>query len=414
MSNYAYLDELETRSPQKREDDLLKELRALIKFARDNSTFHEQRLKDIDISTLVSRESLSCIPVTRKSDLKKIQAEALPFGGIATVKAGKLARVFSSPGPIYEPQPDKEDLWRLKRAMYAVGVRAGGLVYNTFSYHFTPAGFMVDEGARALGCAVFPAGVGQTELQAQTIAELKPDTYVGTPSFLKIILEKGDELGLDLSCLKAGIVGGEALLPATRKVFTDRKIDIKQFYGTADLGLIGYETIDDHGLVLDEEVLVEIVRPGSNEPVRDGEVGEVVVTVFSETYPLIRFGTGDLSMFIEGVSKCGRTNRRLKGWMGRADQTTKVKGMFIHPEQIESVRKRHPEITHVRLVVTHDDKSNDVMTLKCESESINGTLTEDLARSVRELTKLKAVIELCKPDSLKRDGIVIEDARKYD
>lgn len=272
----------------------------------------------------------------------------------------------------------------------------------------------MDEGARALGCAVFPAGVGQTELQVQTIAEIRPDVYTGTPSFLKILLEKGNELGLDLSSLKRGIVGGEALLPSARKLFQNSGIEICQTYATADVGLIAYETLPDQGLIIDEGVLVEIVRPGSDDLVEDGEVGEVVVTVFSDIYPLIRFGTGDLSMFIPGVSACGRTNRRLKGWMGRADQTTKVKGMFVHPEQINAVVKRHPEIQYARLNVAHDTQHNDVMTLECEGATDKLELNASIVITLKELTKLRGAVNFVPTNSLPRDGKVIDDRRKYD
>ncbi len=410
----SFMDSSETRSGVEREADLIQRFKKQIRHAQASSDYFKEHLKGIDPESIGDRSTLSQIPVTRKTDLKAIQAKAPPFGGLTTSPVSSLARVFSSPGPIYEPQATNEDFWRLKRALYSVGVRCGSLVYNTFSYHFTPAGFMADYGARALGCAVFPAGIGQTELQAQTIAEIRPDVYTGTPSFLKILLEKGNELGLDLSSLKRGIVGGEALLPSTRKFFQDSNIEICQTYATADVGLIAYETLPDQGLIIDEDVLVEIVRPGSNDVVNDGEVGEVVVTVFSDIYPLIRFGTGDLSMFIPGRSPCGRTNRRLKGWMGRADQTTKVKGMFVHPEQINAVVKRHPEIQYARLNVDHDEKYNDVMTLECEISSDNGELMAAIVSTLRDLTKLRGEVVYVPTSSLARDGKVIDDRRKYD
>ncbi|MDG1144574.1 MAG: AMP-binding protein [Burkholderiales bacterium] len=410
----SFLDSSETRSGVEREADLIQRFRKQVQHAQTSSDYFKEHLKHIDPDSIVDRSSLCQIPVTRKTDLKTIQAKAPPFGGLTTSPVSSLARVFSSPGPIYEPQATNEDFWRFKRALYSVGVRCGSLVYNTFSYHFTPAGFMADYGARALGCAVFPAGIGQTELQAQTIAEIRPDIYTGTPSFLKILLEKGSELGLDLSSLKRGIVGGEALLPSARKFFQDNNIEICQTYATADVGLIAYETLPDQGLIIDEDVLVEIVRPGSDDAVGEGEVGEVVVTVFSDIYPLIRFGTGDLSMFIPGQSPCGRTNRRLKGWMGRADQTTKVKGMFVHPEQINAVVKRHPEIQYARLNVDHDEKHNDVMTLECEISSDNGELMAAIVSTLRDLTKLRGEVVYVPTSSLARDGKVIDDRRKYD
>ncbi|MBA4740694.1 MAG: AMP-binding protein [Burkholderiales bacterium] len=410
----SFLDSSETRSEVDRETDLIQRFKKQVQHAQVNSDYFKERLKNIDPESIVDRDSICQIPVTRKTDLKAIQGKAPPFGGLTTAPLSSLARLFSSPGPIYEPQAVNEDFWRVKRALYSVGVRCGSLVYNTFSYHFTPAGFMMDEGARALGCAVFPAGVGQTELQVQTIAEIRPDVYTGTPSFLKILLEKGNELGLDLSSLKRGIVGGEALLPSARKLFQNSGIEICQTYATADVGLIAYETLPDQGLIIDEGVLVEIVRPGSDDLVEDGEVGEVVVTVFSDIYPLIRFGTGDLSMFIPGVSACGRTNRRLKGWMGRADQTTKVKGMFVHPEQINAVVKRHPEIQYARLNVAHDTQHNDVMTLECEGATDKLELNASIVITLKELTKLRGAVNFVPTNSLPRDGKVIDDRRKYD
>ncbi len=415
MSDHnSFLDSSETRTDDEREAQLLERLREQVDHAQKNTEYFKDRLKGIDPSSLIDRKTICQIPVTRKNDLKAIQAKTPPFGGLTTAPVSSLARLFSSPGPIYEPQAADEDLWRFKRAMYAVGVRSGSLVYNTFSYHFTPAGFMADFGARALGCAVFPAGIGQTELQVQTIAEIRPDVYTGTPSFLKILLEKGRELGLDLSSLKRGIVGGEALLPSARQLFQEHNIDIKQTYATADVGLIAYETIPDDGLIIDEEALVEIVRPGSDDLVADGEVGEVVVTIFSKIYPLIRFGTGDLSMFIPGASNCGRTNRRLKGWMGRADQTTKVKGMFVHPEQVNAIIKRHQQIQYARLIVEHDASHNDVMTLQCESGAEGAELTAAIVSSVRDLTKLRGIVSYVPAGSIARDGKVIDDRRKYD
>lgn len=410
----SFLDPSETRPHDEREQETIVRFKEQVRHAQTKSDYFSDLLEHIDPESIVDRQSICQIPVTRKSDLKSIQGKAPPFGGLTTAPISGLARVFSSPGPIYEPQAIDEDFWRFKRALYAVGVRPGSLVYNTFSYHFTPAGFMADFGARALGCAVFPAGIGQTELQARTISEIRPDVYTGTPSFLKILLEKGKELGLDLSSLKRGIVGGEAFLPAARQLFQEHGIKVCQTYATADVGLIAYETNPDDGLVIDEDIYVEIVRPGSNDIVPDGEVGEVVVSMFSSIYPLIRFGTGDLSTFIPGRSLCGRTNRRLKGWMGRADQTTKVKGMFVHPEQINAVIARHPEITYARLNVKHDAQQNDMMTLDCEVQSVNEGLEAAIVVSIRDVTKLRGSVNLVKQETLPRDGKVIDDQRKYD
>jgi phenylacetate-CoA ligase len=322
--------------------------------------------------------------------------------------------VFASPGPIYDPQGAKRDYWGFARALYAAGFREGELVHNTFSYHFTPAGFMMDLAAQAIGCPVFPAGVGQTELQVQTIAELKPVCYAGTPSFLKLILEKADEMKKDVGSLKRATVGAEAFLPAVRQMLAARGIAGFESYGTADLGLIAYETEAREGLVIDEDVIVEIVRPGTGDPVREGEVGEVVVTSLTSEYPLLRFATGDLSAVLPGASPCGRTNMRIKGWMGRADQTAKVKGLFVHPAQVNEIAKRFPDILRARLTIAHDADHNDVMTLKCELDGAAPEgLAERIAEALREVCKLRGSIELKLPGTLPNDGKVIEDLRKF-
>ncbi len=409
-----FFDENETRSAQDRNKDLLIRLRDQLTHAKANTPYYREHLKDVDVGSIGDLSQLQKIAVTRKSELKTLQKNNFPFGGMTAVPAGELQHVFLSPGPIYDPEPGTPNYWRLARAMWAAGVRPGEIVYNTFSYHFTPAGFMVDSAAKTIGCAVFPAGIGQTEMQAQTISELRPGVYAGTPSFLKIILEKADELNLDVSSITKALVSGEALLPATRKFFSDRKIETRQTYATADIGLIAFESIPDQGLIIDEDVLVEIVRPGTDETLPDGQVGEVVVTTFSKDYPLIRFGTGDLSMIIEGQSACGRTNRRLKGWMGRADQTAKVKGMFVHPEQIEKIVKRHKEVLKARLVIEHDESSNDLMTLHCESSSTDEVVQKQVVESIREVTKLKGSVKIVSSGSLPNDGKVIDDLRKFD
>jgi phenylacetate-CoA ligase len=321
--------------------------------------------------------------------------------------------VFSSPGPIYEPEGRSADYWRTARALYAAGFRAGDLVHNSFSYHMTPGAWILEAGATALGCTVFPAGVGQTEQQVAAMADLQPNGYVGTPSFLRILLEKADELGIKLPSLTKALVSGEAFLPPVRDAFLARGIAGYQAYATAELGVIAYETEARQGLIVDEGVIVEIVRPGTGDPVAEGEVGEVVVTTFNSDYPLIRFGTGDLSAVLAGVSPCGRTNMRIKGWMGRADQTTKIKGMFVHPEQVAAVVKRHPEIAKARLVVTNPD-STDQMTLNCEVAAPAADLEKAIADSVRDITKLRAEVKVVAVGSLANDGKVIEDARKYD
>jgi phenylacetate-CoA ligase len=409
-----FYDDLEHRDPEQREKTLFSALPGHIAHAKSGAPFFGSLLKDIDPRNISDRAALSTIPVTRKSELISLQKQDAPFGGMTTVAQGRLGRIYASPGPIYDPQGATGDFWRFGRALWAAGFRPGDIVHNTFSYHFTPAGLMVDLGAQAVGCAVFPAGVGQTEMQLQTIADVRPNGYAGTPSFLKILLEKSDELKTDVSSIKKAIVSGEALLPAVRDMLKDRGLDVRQCYGTADLGLIAYETEPNTGLVIDEGVIVEIVRPGSNEPVADGEVGEVVVTNLASEYPLIRFGTGDLSAILSGQSPCGRTNARIKGWMGRADQTAKIKGMFVHPSQIGQIAARHPQVTRTRLTIDHDEQSNDRMTLQCESDSNDETLTAAIAESIREITKLRGTVKLVATDSLPNDGKVIEDLRKFD
>ncbi len=409
-----FFDDLETRSPEVRERQLFNGLADQVANAKRHSPYFAKLLGRIHPHEVISRAALAKLPVTRKSDLMELQKADPPFGAMTAVPLSQLARVFASPGPIYEPQGDKKDFWGFARALYAAGFRAGELVHNTFSYHFTPAGFMLDLAAQALGCPVFPAGVGQTELQVTAIAGLRPVCYAGTPSFLKIILEKADEMGSNVSSLKKASVSGEAFLPSVRQMLNERGIAAYQSYGTADLGLIAYETEAREGLVVDEAVIVEIVRPGTGDPVGESEVGEVVVTTLTAEYPLIRFATGDLSAALPGISPCGRTNMRIKGWMGRADQTTKVKGLFVHPSQIDQVVKRHPEIVRARLTVTHDADRNDTMTLLVE---LDGRPPEGLAAriadSVRELCKLRGDITFKLPGTLPNDGKVIEDLRKY-
>jgi phenylacetate-CoA ligase len=321
--------------------------------------------------------------------------------------------VFASPGPIYEPGYATSDFWRLARALYAGGFRRGDLVHNSFSYHLTPAGMMLESGAHALGCVVIPAGVGQTELQLQTIVDLGPQAYVGTPSFLKILLDRADEQKLDISSIAKALVSGEALPPPLRDGFSDRGIRVQQCYATADLGLIAYESVAAEGLIIDEGVYLEIVRPGSGDLVKDGEVGEVVVTPLGPEYPLIRFATGDLSAFMPGASPCGRSNRRIKGWMGRADQTAKVRGMFIHPQQVNKVVKRHPEIIRARLLVDWVDQADEI-TLRCETASRDDSLLAAIAESIRDICKLRGAVEIHEPGTLPNDGKVIDDIRNYD
>jgi phenylacetate-CoA ligase len=409
-----YYDARETRDPVDRERELLARLPAQVAHAKAHAPAFAALLKDVDPATITTREALATLPVIRKSELSELQKAARPFGGLAAVQWGSAcARVFASPGPIYEPEGARKDYWRLARAFYAAGFRAGDLVHNTFSYHFTPAGSMMETAAHALGCTVFPAGVGQTEMQLAAMLDLRPDAYAGTPSFLRILLEKADEQGVKLDSLKKAFVSGEAFPPSQREALAARGIQAYQAYATADLGLVAFETPAREGMVLDEDVILEIVRPGTGDPVAPGEVGEVVVTTFNPDYPLIRFGTGDLSAILPGTSPCGRTNTRIKGWLGRADQTTKVKGMFVHPGQVAAVLKRHPEIGRGRLVVDNPDLA-DRMTLHCELAAPAEGLAEAVATSIRELTKLRGEVAFCAPGSLANDGKVIDDQRKYE
>lgn len=407
-----YYDDRETRDPEVRERDLFDRLPAQIAHARANAPAFGERLKAFDPAAIRSREALAALPVVRKSELVDLQKLSRPFGGFAAVRWGRdCHRVFASPGPIYEPESARRDYYRLARAMYAAGFREGDLVHNTFSYHITPGGFMMESAALALGCTVFPAGVGQTELQLSAIADLQPVGYAGTPSFLRILLEKAEQLGIPASFRKAFLTG-EAFPPSVRALFAERGITAHQAYATADVGLIAYETPACEGLVLDEDVIVEIVTPGTGDPVAPGEVGEVVVTTFNPDYPLIRFGTGDLSAVLPGISPCGRTNTRIRGWLGRADQTTKIKGMFVHPGQIAQVLKRHPEVRRARLVVDNPEL-NDRMVLHCETEGGSDTLAQAIAGSMRDLTKLRSEVVFEKPGALANDGKIIDDIRKY-
>ena len=404
-------DALEHRSATQRQQAIAAALPEHIAHARTCTTCFAEKLAAIEPATIDSMQALAALPVLRKSELIERQQEQSPFGGLTATK--DLARVFRSPGPIHEPQGRGNDFWRFSRALHAAGFRAGGLIHNAFAYHFTPAGFMFDAAGRALGCPVFPAGSGQTELQARALAHFQPRHYTGTPSFLKIILDKADELGLQSDSLTSGLVTAEPLTPSLQAEFESRGLDVYQCYGTADLGLIAYETEAREGLVVDEGVLVEIVRPGTGTPVPDGEVGEVVVTVFNRDYPLVRFATGDLSAVLPGMCPTGRTNMRIRGWMGRADQTTKVRGMFVHPSQIDEVCSRHPAIQRARLVVTAAD-NRDAMTLYCEVEEQGDSLAEAIGDSLREVCSLRGEARLVAASSLPNDGKVIDDQRTFD
>ena len=408
----SFYDPLETRDPEEREADLMDKLARQVAHAKESTHYYFQTLAGINPFDCTSREALAKLPLTRKRDLIELQKKNPPFGGLNALPRGRAKRVFASPGPIYELQGADMDHWRLARVLYAAGFRHGDLVHNCFSYHFTPGAFLMEGGARKLGCSVFPGGVGQTEQQVQAMVDLRPDGYVGTPSFLRIIVEKAEELGADISSLKKALVSGEALPGVTRAWLAERGIRVSQCYATADIGAIAYETEAQEGLVVEEELLVEIVRPGTGDPVAEGEVGEVVVTSFSPDYPLIRFATGDLSAFMPGRSPCGRTNVRLRGWMGRADQTTKVKGMFVHPEQIADIARRHPEIARMRLVVDNPG-GQDRMVLHCEIAAGNEALAKGLIDSLREITKLRGDVAFVAEGGLPNDGKVIEDSRVY-
>ena len=410
-----YYDALETRNPAEREAALMAALPIQVAHAQKHSPAFAKTLTGVNPASINNRQSLAQLPVIRKYELLA-QQQALRatdvFGGFAAVGFGKaMPRVFASPGTIYEPEGARPDYWRMARAIYAAGFRAGELAHNCFSYHFTPAGSMMETGAHAIGCTVFAGGTGQTEQQVAAMAELKPAGYVGTPSFLKIIVEKAAEMGVALPSLKKAMVSGEAFPPSLRDWLAERGIAGYQCYATADLGLIAYETEAREGLVLDEGVIVEIVRPGTGDPVPEGEVGELVITTLNPDYPLIRFGTGDLSAVLSGQCPTGRTNVRIKGWMGRADQTTKVRGMFVHPGQVAEVVKRFPEITRARLVVT-GEMANDQMRLMVEAANAKG-LVQKIGDAVRDITKLRAEVALVAVGSLPNDGKVIEDARTY-
>ena len=415
-----HYDELETRDPVQREAALLAALPVQIAHAQSRSAAMAQALHGIDGPAVRTRADLAQLPVTRKQALFERQkaeraAGGDAFGGYSTLAYGPgMPRLFASPGPIYEPEGRAADYWRMARAIFAAGFRSGDLIHNSFSYHFTPAGSMMESGAHAVGCTVFAAGVGQTEQQVAALQDLRPAGYIGTPSFLKIIVEKAAELGVSLPSVTKALVTGEACPPSLRDWLAARGIAAYQCYATADVGLIAYETASREGLVLDEHVILEIVRPGTGDPVPAGEVGEVVITSLNPDYPLIRFGTGDLSAVLPGICPTGRTNTRIRGWMGRADQTTKIRGMFVHPKQVDDIAKRFPEVLRARLVV-QGEMAHDVMTLKVEVHDTQAAqvLKPQIAQAVRDVTKLRGDIELCASGSLPNDGKVIEDARSY-
>ena len=407
-----YFDDLEIRSPDEREQGLFFLLPELITKAKSTSESWAKHLSDIDGAEIKSRSELANVPIFRKSELMSKQSLIPPFGGFVVGENIEFSRIYMSPGPIWEPEGLEIDPWNVARALYAAGFRRGDLVHNTFSYHMTPGGFMMDSGAMSLGCTVFPAGTGNSELQIQAINNLRPIAYTGTPDYLKVLLDSGKAEGLDLTCLKKAAVSGGALFPSLLEEYENQGISVYQSYATADLGVIAYESEARDGLVVNEGYLVEIVKPGTGTPVQDGEVGELVVTNFSTVYPLIRFATGDLSAILPGESPCGRTNMRIKGWMGRADQRTKVKGMFVDPAQIEKVISQFEGIQKARLTVSRSAEQ-DKMTLAVETNKTDQDFAIAVANSLREITKLKGDVNLVAIGSLPNDGKVISDEREY-
>jgi phenylacetate-CoA ligase len=408
-----FYDSLEVRAMEDRDHAAVTALPGLLRHALENAPGMAGQLSRIDPDRITSFEALAEVPVLRKSYLIELQRTAPPFAGLNATPLAQIAKVFASPGPIFEPEGTRPDYWRFARAMYAAGFRAGDLVHNTFAYHLTPGGSMMENGARALGCPVIPAGTGQTDLQLQVIGRLRPSAFAGTPSFLRALLERGRSEGLRIDCFRHALVSGEAFPQALAdELSTEFGIDAYQCYATSDIGLIAYETPAREGLVIDEGVLVEVVRPGTGSPVPLGEVGEVVVTTFNPDYPLIRFATGDLSAIMPGQSPCRRTNRRLRGWLGRADQSTKVKGMFVHPSQVAAVAGRHGEIGRTRLVVERHD-NRDEMTLFCEADGPGDGLAAAIAQSLQAVTGLRGRVTLVGAGELANDGKVIDDRREH-
>ena len=408
-----YFDSLETRPAEAREGALMARLPSLVEHAKANARGWAKQLAGVEPREISSRKALARLPVLRKSGLKALQEEDPPFGGFVTVEPGRLSRLFLSPGPIFDAEGAGDDPWRAARALHAAGIRAGHVVQNCFGYHLTPGAWMIDGAARRIGCAVVPAGVGQIEQQIEIIRTLAPDAYTGTPSFLRMIVEKALEASLDISNLKRALLAAEALPTSLRSWFREQGIDtVLQWYGTADVGLIAYESAAMEGMILDEELILEIVRPGTGEPVSDGEVGEVVVTSFNPAYPMVRLGTGDLSAVLPGASPCGRTNMRIRGWLGRADQRTKVKGMFVDPKQVAEVVRRDPAIGRARLVVTREGE-RDAMTLHVEPADGAALDARGIEAVLREVTKLGGAVKLVPAGSLPNDGKVIADERDY-
>ena len=404
-----FYDDKESRSPELRQRELFSKLPGLIAQAMTGPGWAGQ-LAGVDPASITSRAALAGLPVLRKSDLKERQREHPPFGGFNVTAPTKLKRLLMSPGPIFEPEGHSVDWWNAARSLFAAGFRAGDVVHNAFAYHLTPGGFILESGAHALGCTVIPGGVGNTEQQVEAMAHLRPSRYTGTADFLKTLLDAAAKAGKDASSIKRGLVSGAALPQSLRAEFDARGVAVLQAYATAELGVIAYETTAREGMIINENIIVEIVRPGTGDPVSDGEVGEIVVTSFNADYPMIRLATGDLSAVLPGCSPCGRTNMRIKGWMGRADQTTKIKGMFVHPGQVVEVAKHHPELGRVRLRVTREAEQ-DVMTLAAECAAPASALKDTVAATLQAVTKLKGHVELVAPGTLPNDGKIISDER---
>lgn len=408
-----FYDDLETRDPEAREKALMAELSAQVARAKEKSAWYAEQLQDVDPKSVTSREALAKLPVTRKHDLIEIMKAKPPMGGLNSIPVEDASVIFTSPGPIFEFMTDRPDFYGAARALYAAGVRKADIVHNSFAYHLTPGAWIVHSAARALGCPVVPGGIGNTEHQVAVMEQIKPKVYGGTPDYLKTLLEKGDEMGADLSSIKIAWVGGGPLFPQVRQWYQERGIDCLQGFATAELGNIAYETPAMEGMVVSEDKILEILVPGTGDPVQgDEEVGEIVVTSLNPDYPLLRFATGDLSAVMPGTSPCGRTNMRIKGWMGRADQTTKVRGMFVHPEQVAEVVKRHKEITRGRLVVdAKDGKDTPIFRVEAKGDD---TLRAAIAESFQNVCKVRGEVEFVEPDSLPNDGKVIDDVRKFD
>ena len=407
-----HFDDLETRDPARRETDLFARLPKILTRAAMAPAYAE-RFDSIDLAAITNREALATLPVLRKAELPALQKAALPFGGFVSDKPGTFGRLFTSPGPIFEAESSASDPWRSARCLHAAGFRKGDVVLNTFSYHLTPGGFIMDSGARALGCAVIPAGPGNTEQQFELIEAFRPVAYCGTPDFLKILLDGAASSDRDISSIRRALVSGAAFPKSLQEEFSAKGIEAYQAYATADLGFIAYETGARDGLVVNEDIIVEIVRPGTGDPVPEGEVGEIVVTTLDPHHPIIRLALGDLTAAMAGTSPCGRTNMRIRGWMGRADQATKVKGMFVRPEQVAEIGRRHPELGRLRLVVTRDGET-DVMTLRAETDAPSEALASAVGTSLHSVAKLKGAVSFAVPGTLPNDGKVIADERRYD